>query len=66
MTKLVALRPGSTVREMIKSVMQGKDEGQESSEDEEAAAGEKIPGIFGRVSYPAVLAYSWKKNDKSC
>ncbi|KAL8531106.1 hypothetical protein ACS0TY_007933 [Phlomoides rotata] len=32
LTKLVALRPGKTVRGMIKSVMQGKDEGAESED----------------------------------
>lgn len=43
--KLVALKPGKTVREMIKNVMQGKDEGAEDS------AGRKISGgIAGRGS----------------
>lgn len=51
LTKLVALKPGKTVREMIKNVMQGKDEGAESSEsNEESAAGQKKSGrITGRV-----------------
>lgn len=52
MTKLVALRPGKTVRGMIKSVMQGKDEGADSSENEDAVVNERISsGIAGRVSY---------------
>ena len=42
MAKLVALRPGITVRNMIKSVMQGKDEGADNSDNQEGA---------GRVSY---------------
>lgn len=43
--KLVALKPGKTVREMIKNVMQGKDEGAEDS------TGRKISGgIAGRGS----------------
>lgn len=52
MTKLVALRPGQTVRDMIKSVMQGKDEGADSSESKDDDSGEKIPGgIAGKVGY---------------
>lgn len=49
LTKLVALKPGKTVQEMIKNVMQGKDEGAEdtSDEDEKATASS---GIAGRVS----------------
>ncbi|KAI3450123.1 hypothetical protein Pfo_006788 [Paulownia fortunei] len=51
LTKLVALRPGKTVRGMIKSVMQGKDEGADSSESEDGIVSEKIPsGIAGRAS----------------
>lgn len=50
--KLVALKPGKTVREMIKNVMQGKDEGAEDS------AGRKISsGIAGRVRCIEVLTY---------
>lgn len=52
MTKLVALRPGKTVRDMIKNVMQGKDEGADSSDREDDVIGEKVSGgIAGRVSY---------------
>ncbi|CAA3001431.1 protein PEP-RELATED DEVELOPMENT ARRESTED 1, chloroplastic [Olea europaea var. sylvestris] len=50
LTKLVALRPGRTVREMIKSVMQGKDEGADSSEGDESIIGEKTSGIAGKAS----------------
>lgn len=47
LTKLVALRPGKTVQEMIKNVMQGKDEGADnSSRDEEDNASD---GVRGRV-----------------
>lgn len=56
LTKLVALKPGKTVREMIKNVMQGKDEGAEDSNDEEASKnGRKVPGgIAGRASLTGV------------
>ncbi|KAK3039136.1 hypothetical protein RJ639_028882 [Escallonia herrerae] len=52
LTKLVALRPGKTVREMIKNVMQGKDEGADNtSSDEESISGGRISsGIAGRAS----------------
>lgn len=40
------------MRGMIKSVMQGKDEGADSSESKDDVTGENIPGgIAGRVSY---------------
>lgn len=52
LTKLVAVRPGQTVRDMIKTVMQGKDEGAESSKSKDGVTEENIPeGIAGRVSY---------------
>lgn len=53
LTKLVALKPGKTVQEMIKYVMLGKDEGADYSDtDEEANAGRmKSSGIAGRVSF---------------
>lgn len=51
LTKLVALRPGKTVRSMIKRVMQGEDEGAETSESEDGVVGEKIlSGVAGRGS----------------
>ncbi|KAF8391850.1 hypothetical protein HHK36_022188 [Tetracentron sinense] len=51
--KLVALRPGETVQEMIKNVMQGKDEGADSSgNDEEDTGSRRISsGIAGRASF---------------
>nr|GMD13986.1 protein PEP-RELATED DEVELOPMENT ARRESTED 1, chloroplastic [Ipomoea batatas] len=56
LTKLVALKPGKTVREMIKNVMLGKDEGAESPDsNEKSAAGQKKSGgIFGRTSVSGV------------
>ncbi|XP_040993741.1 protein PEP-RELATED DEVELOPMENT ARRESTED 1, chloroplastic [Juglans microcarpa x Juglans regia] len=52
LTKLVALKPGKTVQEMIKNVMQGKDEGADNSDsDEEHSTGGKASsGIAGRKS----------------
>lgn len=51
LTKLVALKPGKTVQEMIKNVMQGKEEGADNSDsDEEHSTGGKVSsGIAGRV-----------------
>ncbi|PSR86306.1 Nucleolar complex protein 14 [Actinidia chinensis var. chinensis] len=50
LTKLVALRPGSTVLEMIKNVMQGKDEGADHSNSDEENASGVSSGITGRAS----------------
>lgn len=53
LSKLVALKPGKTVQEMIKNVMLGKDEGADSStsDEEDAASGQSMSGgIAGRVS----------------
>lgn len=50
LTKLVALRPGKTVRDMIKSVMQGKDEGADNSENEDGVTNGRTSGVAGRVS----------------
>ncbi|XWS36623.1 hypothetical protein CRYUN_Cryun20dG0100800 [Craigia yunnanensis] len=52
LTKLVALKPGKAVQEMIKTVMLGKDEGADYSDtDEEANAGRmRSSGIAGRGS----------------
>ncbi|XP_068324083.1 protein PEP-RELATED DEVELOPMENT ARRESTED 1, chloroplastic [Pyrus communis] len=50
LTKLVALKPGKTVQEMIKNVMEGKNEGADhSSSDEEDGIG-ATSGIGGRES----------------
>lgn len=53
LTKLVALKPGKTVEEMIKNVMLGKDEGAEKS-DEVDTDGRKSSGVIGRVCYFSV------------
>ncbi|RZC63307.1 hypothetical protein C5167_025062 [Papaver somniferum] len=51
LTKLVALRPGKTVEEMIRNVMLGKDEGEDKSDEDDKTNTEKIPGgITGRAS----------------
>lgn len=57
LTKLVALKPGKTVQEMIKNVMQGKDEGADNSDsDEENSTGGKVSsGIAGRVGSTILL-----------
>lgn len=52
LTKLVALKPGNVVQEMIRNVMLGKDEGADNSgDDEEDTAGGRRAsrGIAGRV-----------------
>lgn len=46
LTKLVALKPGKTVQEMIKNVMLGKDEGADIEENRTVGS----RGIVGRVS----------------
>lgn len=48
LVKLVALKPGKTVRDMIKNVMQGKDEGADDNE-EDATSKKPLGGIAGRV-----------------
>ncbi|CAN1141061.1 Protein PEP-RELATED DEVELOPMENT ARRESTED 1, chloroplastic [Linum perenne] len=51
LTKLVALKPGKTLRDMIKNVMLGKDEGTEDTTEEEDSSNEKnSKGIAGRGS----------------
>lgn len=47
----MALKPGKTVQQMIKNVMQGKDEGAENSDsDEQYRTGRRVSsGIAGRV-----------------
>lgn len=50
--KLVALKPGKRVQEMIKNVMEGKDEGADNygKDEEETSGKQKLGGIAGRVS----------------
>ncbi|EEF35100.1 protein PEP-RELATED DEVELOPMENT ARRESTED 1, chloroplastic [Ricinus communis] len=52
LTKLVALKPGKTVRDMIKNVMLGKDEGAEdpATEEEDTRDESNTKGIAGRPS----------------
>ncbi|CAE6228496.1 unnamed protein product [Arabidopsis arenosa] len=52
LTKLVALKPGKTVQQMIQNVMQGKDEGADnlSKEDDSSTQGKRQSGINGRGS----------------
>jgi len=61
LTKLVSLRPGKTVRDMIKNVMLGKEEGADSSDDEVGAAG----GIAGRVRFCSEMMSLLFENSKS-
>lgn len=49
LTKLVALKPGKTVQQMIKNVMQGKDEGADNEEENAPASGKTSNGVFGKV-----------------
>lgn len=53
LTKLVALKPGKTVQEMIKNVMLGKDEGADNLGSEESGnnGGKTLSGIAGRVCF---------------
>ncbi|KAF5741315.1 hypothetical protein HS088_TW10G00311 [Tripterygium wilfordii] len=52
LTKLVALKPGKTVQEMIRNVMLGKDEGADNSgSEEDKTVGKQVSGgIAGRAS----------------
>lgn len=52
LTKLVALKPGKNVQQMIQNVMEGKDEGADDLHDEEDSSteGRRPSGLNGRVS----------------
>ncbi|CAA7058916.1 unnamed protein product [Microthlaspi erraticum] len=52
LTKLVALKPGTTVQQMILNVMQGKDEGSDDlySEEDSSTQGKRQSGLNGRGS----------------
>lgn len=52
LAKLVALKPGKTVQQMIQNVMQGKDEGADnlSKESDSSTEGRKPSGLKGRGS----------------
>ncbi|KAM7262880.1 hypothetical protein ACFE04_000563 [Oxalis oulophora] len=58
LTKLVALKPGKTVEEMIKNVMLGKDEGAEDQDSEEKIGTSRRTsgGIAGRASVTGLKA----------
>ncbi|XP_056158242.1 protein PEP-RELATED DEVELOPMENT ARRESTED 1, chloroplastic isoform X2 [Syzygium oleosum] len=49
LTKIVALKPGKTVQEMIKNVMEGKDDGADNSLEENSSE-KPSGGIAGRAS----------------
>lgn len=53
LAKLVALKPGKIVLDMIRNVMQGKDEGADNfgNEDEDDATKRVASGIAGRVGW---------------
>lgn len=54
LTKLVALKPGNVVQEMIRNVMLGKDEGADKLDDDEGdtSGGQRVSrGIAGRVGF---------------
>lgn len=59
LTKLVALKPGKTVEEMIKNVMEGKDEGAEDSgcDEGDTTSRKGLSGIAGRVGSSTVFSY---------
>lgn len=53
LSKLVALRPGKPVKEIISKVMHGKDEGADPSESNDKDSTDtqsRLSGIAGRVS----------------
>lgn len=66
--KIVALKPGKTLKEMIKNVFQGKEEGADRTEDGD----ERPTGIAGRVCSGPYIDFSlmefegsWKTDDYS-
>ena len=60
LSKLVALRPGKTVKEMLSNVILGKDEGadpSESNDKDTKNTQERLSGIAGRVSSDFCLEF---------
>ncbi|KAH9794130.1 protein PEP-RELATED DEVELOPMENT ARRESTED 1 [Citrus sinensis] len=57
LTKLVALKPGKTVGEMIKNVMLGKDEGADNDVGDQTSAYRNSSGIAGRVGFIPDMTY---------
>lgn len=54
LSKLVVLKPGKTVQEMIQKVMQGKDEGADTvinDENNPISTQQALNGIAGRVRF---------------
>lgn len=49
LTKLVAIKPGKTVLDMIRNVMLGKDEGADNIDEDDSAGQKASGGIAGRV-----------------
>lgn len=49
LTKLVAIKPGKIVLDMIRNVMLGKDEGADNTDEEEGAGQTASSGVAGRV-----------------
>lgn len=57
LTKLVALKPGKTVGEIIKNVMLGKDEGADNDVGDQTSADRNSSGIAGRVGFIPDMTY---------
>lgn len=49
LTKLVAIKPGKTVLDMIRNVMLGKDEGADNVNEDDGTGQKVSSGIAGRV-----------------
>lgn len=49
LSKLVSLRPGSTVEKMIRDVMHGKNEGKDNRDENPNSEENALGGIAGRV-----------------
>lgn len=56
LTKLVALKPGKTVHEMIRNVMLGKDEGEDSNDEAETTSTTST-GVAGRVIHNVICFF---------
>ncbi|KAK4268186.1 hypothetical protein QN277_024873 [Acacia crassicarpa] len=50
LTKLVAIKPGKTVLDMIRNVMLGKDEGEDNVDEDDGVGQKASSGIAGRTS----------------
>lgn len=54
LTKIVGLKPGKTVQEMIKNVMEGKDDGADNSLEENSSE-KPSGGVAGRVRFTLLI-----------